>query len=513
MSKRSTEAIEELRSKVVAARESACAGLADRSLEELEKAVSSHELGTSATGWENPYPIDDPRSMLLEYQFKVFHDRGRFIACLQSRQSGKDFANQGAIVDDCLSQPGREWMVAAPSERQALDSLEQGRLWAEAFHTVIEDYIEEREDGPETLLKSAEIVFPNRSRIRAVPGRPDTVRGRSANIALTEFDFFDNPQATWRALLPSITNPLRGGEKGCRIFTTPNGKGGAMHKIWEKKPTAKMAWSKHLVTIYHAVLMGLPVDVQELREALDDDLGFQQEFLCQFLDASNVLLPYELIALAESIEATETCDPSLWSSGKDLRIGIDFGRTTDPTVAWTVERIGSQKLTREVRVLENTPTDEQEEILRHRIAGARRVCLDYTGPGIGLGDYLVKRFGEYNPSKHLFGKIELCTFTQGLKREMFPRLRRSFEPPTELRIPISIAIREDLHGMQQKVTAGGFTYDSPRTSNGHSDRCVALALCNRACEGAAGEPRFERFANLNERFSRTAARRSRALVG
>ena len=46
-----------------------------------------------------------------------------------------------------------------------------------------------------------------------MPGRPDTVRGKSANVILTEFDFFDDPLATWRAILPSITNPLRGGEK------------------------------------------------------------------------------------------------------------------------------------------------------------------------------------------------------------------------------------------------------------------------------------------------------------
>lgn len=480
MSKRSKEAIEELRSKVLAARDEAGKGLADRALESLEKAVSTHELGTSATGWKNPYPIDDPRSMLLEYQYGVFHDPCRYIACLQSRQSGKDFANQGAIVDDCLSAPSREWMVAAPSERQALDSLEQGRLWAEAFDTVIEDYVEERIDGPQTLLKSAEIVFPNRSRVRAVPGKPDTVRGRSANIALTEFDFFENPQATWRALLPSITNPLRGGEKKCRIFTTPNGKGGAMHKIWEKPATPTMAWSKHLVTIYHAVLMGLPVDIAQLREALDDDLGFLQEFLCQFLDASSVLLPYDLIALAESFEASEAIESSYWDSGRDYVCGIDFGRTTDPTVCWTIEIGGSVCLTREVLVLENMPTNEQEEILRPRVANANRVCLDYTGPGIGLGDYLVKSCGQYKPEAHEFGKVELCTFTAGFKRELFPRLRRAFEAPTALRIPISVPIREDLHGMQQKVSGGNISYDSKRTTAGHSDRCVALALAWRA---------------------------------
>ena len=59
--------------------------------------------------------------LLLEYQFRYFHDRSRFKLGCQSRQSGKDFTSEGEIVDDCMSRK-TEWMVAAPSERQALDS-------------------------------------------------------------------------------------------------------------------------------------------------------------------------------------------------------------------------------------------------------------------------------------------------------------------------------------------------------------------------------------------------------
>ena len=91
-------------------------------------------------------------------------------------------------------------MVGAPSERQALDSLDQAKLWADAWELYVEDFKVEREGATsQHLLKSAEIIFSNKARIRAVPGKPDTVRGRSANVLLTEFDFFENPAATWRA--------------------------------------------------------------------------------------------------------------------------------------------------------------------------------------------------------------------------------------------------------------------------------------------------------------------------
>jgi phage FluMu gp28-like protein len=97
----------------------------------------------------------------------------------------------------------------------------------------------------------------------------------------------------------------------------------------------------------------------------------------------------------------------------------------------------------------------------------------------------VQRHGEWNPEKHLFGKIELCTFTVGFKRDIFPKLRRAFEAPVKLRIPISTTVREDLHAMRQIVRNGEYTYSAPHTAEGHSDRCTALALAKRAAGEAA----------------------------
>jgi phage FluMu gp28-like protein len=485
------EGYEKLRARLEESRAEALASmLQDASIEDLEGKIKDHPLGENAAGWKNPYPADDPRNLLLQYQFVSWHDKARFIAELWSRQTGKDFTLEGVATEDCLKTERNEWMIAAPSERQSLDSLDKAKEWAEAFSLKIDDYQERREGSTsQTLLKSAEIVFENKSRIRAVPGKPDTVRGRSTNVGITEFDFLENPAATWRALLPSITNPLRGGQKKVRLITTPNGVGSAMHKIMTKGDGKKMSWSRRIVTIYHAVLMGLPVDIEELREAMDDAEGFAQEFLCQFLDSSNVLLPYDIIQLAESFDATEAWSLADATSAPSTFLGIDFGRTTDPTVCWTLQLVGGILWTREVLVLQTVNSADQEQILIDRIRAAKRVCFDYTGPGIGLGDYLShpsRGIGEWDPAKHKFGKLELCTFTTALKRELFPTLRRAFEAPTKLRIPVSTVIREDLHEMQQVITNGEYNYWSPRTKNGHSDRCTALALAVRAAGSPGG---------------------------
>lgn len=498
----SREALDKLAEQVAYAAKTARENpLWEMALDDKRPLVEGYELGTTHSGWKNPYPTSDPRALLLEYQFSYFHDRSRFKISLQSRQSGKDFTSQAEIAEDLHARPGTEWMTAAPSERQALDSLEQGKTWAEAFGLVVEDYIEQREGGSETLLKSAEIRLSNGSKNRAVPGRPNTVRGRSANILITEFDFLEDPPETWRAILPSITNPLKGGEKKVRLITTPNGKGGAADKIWNKPEIGKTKWSKHMVTIYDAVLMGLPVDIEQLKEMFDDPDGWAQEFECRFLDGSNVLLPYELIATCESLEATEVWNIADAIGGGPCFTGIDFGRQNDPSVAVTLQRVGGLLVTREVNVMKQVSSPDQQDKMRGAIAGSQRTCFDYTGPGIGLGDYLVKEHGQFKPESHLLGKVELCNFSAGFKRLIFPRLRRAFEQK-EILIPISRVIREDLHAMYQQFSGTEYNYWSPRTKEGHSDICTAYALAVRAASGGAVDFGYEAVQGMRPEFRR-----------
>jgi phage FluMu gp28-like protein len=59
-----------------------------------------------------------------------------------------------------------------------------------------------------------------------------------------------------------------------------------------------------------------------------------------------------------------------------------------------------------------------------------------------------------------------------------------------LRVPISRAIREDLHSVNRVSTpAGQITYRAPHSADGHADRCTALALALRAAgEGGMVRP-------------------------
>ena len=340
----------------------------------------------------------------------------------------------------------------------------------------------------------------------AVPGKPDTVRGYPANVLLTEFAFFEQPEATWRAMLPSVSNDW-GGIKKVRLITTPNGIGNMAHDLWVKNhnphppspglrpPSPAQAgegrgeggpiWSCHFVDIHAAVKDGLPANIEELKTAMSDPEGWAQEFECQFLDVQSTLLPYELIAACESLEATASVPPQFWQAPppSPLVMGIDFGRRHDLTVAWTLKQVGDVQQTVEALEMDRTPTPDQVERLRPRLRQARRVCLDYTGAGVGLGDYLAREFGEWDPAKHRFGKIELCQFSNTLKLEIFSKLRMAFEE-RKVRVPVNRAIREDLHSVNRVSSPGGqITYRAPHNADGHADRCTALALALRAAGG------------------------------
>jgi phage FluMu gp28-like protein len=404
-----------------------------------------------------------------------------------------------------MTDPGTKWVCLSSGERQSLEWMTKCKEWAAAFKLSIESYAENRLLG-EALLKVAEIVFANGSRVVAIPANPSTARGYSANVILDEFAYHEDPDAIWAAMFPSLTNPLAGTfmervhalyggsqhdairrQMKIRVVSTFNGRENKFFRLWEKRK--ENGYSGHLTTIYDAIKQGLPLDAEEIRLGLDDADMWAQEYECQPTDTSNVLLPYGLLQQAEDIEASEVIEPDFFTSNRPIFCGIDFGRSNDPTICWTLEVVGDILWTREVLVLRTMSTPEQNNILEMRIKAARRTCYDYTGPGIGFGDYAINELGvgEWKPEDHKFGRLELFTFTPKSKRLLFPTLRRKFEPPCKIRIPISRMIREDLHSVQQVITGGEYNYWAPRTRQGHSDRCTALALAIRAAtEGMGG---------------------------
>jgi phage FluMu gp28-like protein len=457
------------------------------------------------------------KGILLPYQRAWLEDTSRWKIWLASRQIGKSLAAACEVVQECHLRPNSLWLVLSTGERQAIEFMEKVHQWTQALGLDLARGLNPGDRGA-PLVKSAEVRFANNSRVIALPANPDTARGYSANLVLDEFAFHQDSVAIWRAMLPSVTNPLRG-ELKVRVLSTPNGLGNAFYSLWTdgaQRPSPPAApggrgesagagpalhspsagageWSRHRTTIHDAVAAGLPVEVEDLRRRLNDPDGWAQEYECQFIDAASVLLPYELIQSCESAEATEdlevfrsAIDTQRDASESDVGVqarpargpcylGIDIGRKNDLTVMWLLEAVGDVLWTRGLKVLEQAPFYAQlevaRELLRDQRLPIRRCCVDATGLGAMLAEELAREHG---------GRVEACQFTAPLKLEIYPLLRRKLEDRL-VRLPISHVVREDLHGLQKVSSATGqLQFVAPRSDDGHCDRATALALAVRA---------------------------------
>jgi len=396
--------------------------------------------------------------LMLPYQQRWVADTSRFKIWLKSRQIGGSLGTAFEAVASCVDKPNTDWVVLSAGQRQSEEWMLKGNRVAR----IVSDAM----DLPKPDCRTSEVRFPNGSRILALPANPDTVRGYSANLVLDEFAFHERPDRIYEAIYPAISNPLRG-ELKLRIISTPAGRNSKFYEIWNK--SEELNFVRHKTTIHSAIEEGLPMDVEALKIGLDDPEAWEQEYECEFVDATNVLLPYTLIDECVSDEATQDCEEE--SGGAVRFVGIDIGRKHDLTVAWTLEKVGDVMWTREVLVLRNTPYHLQEELLSDRINRATHAAIDSTGIGNAISESLAKRFAF---------KLEECTFTQGLKAKIFPGLRRAFQE-RGLRVPRDKAIREDLHSVNELTTPGGNKqYRAVRRSDGHADRCTALALANYA---------------------------------
>ena len=432
------------------------------------------------------------KEILMPYQLAWVEDRSRFKIGMWSRQTGKSFATACEAVVDCAAQPKGSsclWVVLSAGERQALEWMEKAKKWTEAVKATVDSYDEIR-DSANALLSRAEIRFASGARIVAIPANPDTARGYSANLVLDEFAIHERPFDIWAAIYPSITNPLNG-EKRLRIVSTPKGRGNKFADLWEHNEK----YSKHKVTIEDAVRMGLPVNIEELRAGVDDPDIWAQEYMCEFIDNTSVLLPYEMIGRCESERIVD-------DGVSPLYIGMDVGRSKDLSVIVTAVKLGDVLAVIDVTELKRMPFNDQLDVLlgkcgiggrgatalpgetvglAPRASRVRRVCIDSTGIGAMLAEEAARRGG---------GKFEGVVFNVQTKGEMYGLMRRRFEERS-VRIPVSRDLREDLHAVQRVVSTGGnVTYSAPRNADGHSDRAAALALCVRAAN-ETGEWMFE----------------------
>ena len=416
---------------------------------------------------------------LYGFQKRWFADRSRFKIGKMARQIGKSWGVALEVVDDAMA-TAQDWVLLSAGERQSKELMQKVKTHCEAYALAASSIVEEQFSVNDVRYTLLIITLPNGARIMGLPANPDTARGFSANVVLDEFAFHKDSDRIWKALFPTISRGYK-----IRIVSTPQGMGNRFHQLF----TGDNRWSKHEVDIYQAVADGVPHNIEELKEGIDDDEAWQQEFEVQFIDEASAWLTYEMIAACQSdqvpaeIEYGDLTDFVMERIKQSIKgrlfVGFDISRRHDLSVVDLEDHVGDVFWNRGTILLPHVRLTEQKQMLWQIMAelNSERACIDSTGMGLSIGEDTVDKFGGY--------AAEQVEFTLKAKHDMAVRTRHIFEDRL-CRIAVCRKLRDDLHSVKKTTTAAGnVRFDAERTKEGHADRFWAKSLAFMASDSGA----------------------------
>lgn len=388
---------------------------------------------------------------LFPYQREFVVDNSRFKIASKARQIGLSTCLGLEGLLDALR--GESVYYVSRTEKQSIYLLDKFFKWVEFFRQAGIEIEFTSKTKTECRLGTSDIKSLTSS---AVAGE-----GFSGNVYLDEFALHDNDREIYRSLYPTITWGYK-----IRIISRPFGQSNLFYDIFtdiNRFPD----FSRYQYDIYRAIGDGLPISIDEIKRNLDED-AFAENYECKFIDESTSFFPYELIRPCISEEYAGE------GTNRQVYCGIDLGRKNDATVIYILVKLNEIFYTKKIEELKNYTFDAQIETIERvfKEEGVTHCCIDATGFGMQMAETLKKRYGFIQP----------LNFSVGLKEELVLTLKRKFENK-EVRIPDRQQLIYDIHSIKRVVTAGNqITFDSRRSSLGHSDSFWAFAMAVRSAE-------------------------------
>ena len=432
----------------------------------------------------------NPGAIFLPFQSAWIKDQSRLKLMEKSRQIGLSWSTAYACDERTSAQTAQhdQW-VSSRDDLQARLFIEDCKMWAGIMNLAARDLGEVVLDD-KGRVSAYVLEFASGKRIHSMSSNPDAQAGKRGGRVLDEFALHPDPRKLWSIAYPGIT---WGGNM--ELISTHRGSHNFFNELVRevKERGNPKNISLHTVTLQRALDDGFLFKLQERlpaddeRQAMDetqyfdfiragcaDEESFQQEYMCNPADDDVAFLPYDLIASAEYPAGVD------WQAMEQGRLyaGLDIGRKQDLTVLWVVERLGDTLFTRHIETLKNMSKPEQEKVIWPWIEKVDRICMDYTGLGIGWGDDAQARCGAH--------RVELVTFSAHTKEALAYPIKGAMEDG-KLRIPYDPAVRSDLRMVTKQVTAtGNVRFTAERNADGHADRFWALGLAIAAAARPVG---------------------------
>jgi hypothetical protein len=216
------------------------------------------------------------------WQAKVMRSPSKRLLLNCSRQAGKSTCTAVIGLHCAVYRPRSLVLLVSPSLRQS----------RELFGKV-QDFMKGLDTQPALDEDNRlSMALGNGSRVVALPGDGDTIRGFSSPALIIEDEGSYVDDGLYRAIRPMLA--VSGGR--LILLGTPNGRRGHFFEAWQSGET----WERIEVPASECPRIS-PDFLEDERAALGDS-WFKQEYECQFLDAVGALFRYEDIRRAISDE-------------------------------------------------------------------------------------------------------------------------------------------------------------------------------------------------------------------
>jgi hypothetical protein len=188
-----------------------------------------------------------------------------------SRQTGKSTMTALVALHTAMYTPRSLVLLLAPSQRQAAELMEK----------VQQTYGDLGSPVPHTAKSALRIRFVNGSRVIALPGKDNTIRGYSAATLLVIDEAAWVPDSFYHTVRPMLAV-----SHGRLIApSTPFGKRGWWYEAWDAAQKGTQVWDTYEVPATDCPRLTKEFLAEEL--ASKGEWWFSQEYLCQFLDSKN----------------------------------------------------------------------------------------------------------------------------------------------------------------------------------------------------------------------------------
>jgi hypothetical protein len=211
-----------------------------------------------------------------DWAVQVMMSPARYVIENISRQAGKSTCSAAIAVHQAVFFPGSLILVVSPTLRQS------GELQRKCMRFY--DIVDPAHDGLAEDTKLS-VQFTNGSRIIALPGQEDNLRGYSAPDLIIEDESSRVKDELYTAIRPMLAT-----NKGRLILlSTPNGKIGHFHRIWTE---GGPEWLKIKVTADD--ITRISKEFLENERLNMTESQFLQEYCGEFQDSEGAVFSSDL---------------------------------------------------------------------------------------------------------------------------------------------------------------------------------------------------------------------------